>query len=101
MARLIFQFTCLPNGLSCAPRIFTKILKQVYAHLRVLGHTCMEHIDDSSLIARNYNDCVNNIHDTIGLFTRLHCAPREINFEASSRNRVPHGFIFHSLTMIV
>ena len=36
-----FQFNCLPNGLSCAPWIFTKILKLVYAHLRVLGHTCM------------------------------------------------------------
>ena len=36
-----FQFTCLPNRLSRAPRIFTTILKPVYAHLRVLGHTCM------------------------------------------------------------
>lgn len=27
----LFQFTCLPNGLSCAPRCFTKILKPVYA----------------------------------------------------------------------
>ena len=23
----LYEFTCLPNGLSCAPRIFTKILK--------------------------------------------------------------------------
>lgn len=30
----LFQFTCLPNGLSCAPRIFTKILKPIYATLR-------------------------------------------------------------------
>ena len=29
-----YQFTCLPNGSSSAPRIFTKILKPVYAHLR-------------------------------------------------------------------
>ena len=32
-----YQFTCLPNGLSCAPRAFTKILKPVYSHLRGLG----------------------------------------------------------------
>ena len=32
-----YQFTCLPNGLSCAPRALTKILKPVYSHLRSLG----------------------------------------------------------------
>lgn len=34
----LFQFTCFPNGLSSAPRIFTKILKPVYATLRSQGH---------------------------------------------------------------
>jgi len=29
----LFQYTCLPNGLSSAPRIFTKILKPVHASL--------------------------------------------------------------------
>ena len=33
-----FQYTCLPNGLACAPRLFTKILKPVYSHLRSLGN---------------------------------------------------------------
>jgi len=23
----LYQFTCLPNGLACAPRLFTKLLK--------------------------------------------------------------------------
>lgn len=34
----LFQFTCLPNGLACASRLFTKILKPVYATLRQKGH---------------------------------------------------------------
>ena len=45
-----YQFTCLPNGLACTPRMFTKILKPVYSHLRMLGHTFMGHIDDSLLV---------------------------------------------------
>ena len=32
-----FQFTCLPNGLSSAPRIFTKLLKPAYSVLRSKG----------------------------------------------------------------
>ena len=30
----LYQYTCLPNGLSSAPRLFTKLLKPVYALLR-------------------------------------------------------------------
>ena len=30
---IYFQFTCLPNGLACAPRLFTKLLKPVYTHM--------------------------------------------------------------------
>ena len=65
------QFTCLPNGLSSAPRIFTKILKPIYAHLRSNGHTCMGHIDDSLLIGQTFHLCQQNIMDTVTLFTKL------------------------------
>ena len=71
---LIFQwkgeyylFTCLPNGLSSAPRILTKILKPVYARLRSIGHTCMGHIDDSLLVGQSFNSCHRNIADTVTL----------------------------------
>ena len=32
-----YEFTCLPFGLCSAPRIFTKLLHPVMAHLRFLG----------------------------------------------------------------
>lgn len=35
----LFQFTSLPMGLSSAPRIFTKIMKPMFSHLRKLGHS--------------------------------------------------------------
>ena len=42
----LFQFCVLPNGLSSGPRVFTKVLKPVYAHLRQLGHITAGYIDD-------------------------------------------------------
>jgi hypothetical protein len=33
----LYQYTCLPNGLSGAPRIFTKLLKPVYSTLPPYG----------------------------------------------------------------
>jgi len=66
-----YQFTCLPNGLSSAPRVFTKILKRVYSHLRSIGQICMGHIDDSLLVAFSLGSCRKNIYDTVNLFTLL------------------------------
>ena len=34
----LYKFTAWPNGLSPCPRKFTKILKQPFANLRLLGH---------------------------------------------------------------
>lgn len=33
-----FQYNCLPIGLASAPRVFTKLLKQVYSALQSAGH---------------------------------------------------------------
>ena len=42
----LFHFTCLPFGLSCAPRVFTKMLKPVVALLRGRGVRLIAYIDD-------------------------------------------------------
>ena len=34
----LYQFTCLAQGLSSAPRLFTKLMKPVFSFLRELGH---------------------------------------------------------------
>ena len=39
--------TCLPNGLASAPRIFTKIMKPIFASLRTMGFINASYIDDS------------------------------------------------------
>ena len=66
-----YQYALLPNGLSSAPRICTKILKPVYANLRPIAHTCMGHIDDSFLIGQRFNSCERNVVDAVSLSTNL------------------------------
>ena len=95
-----FQFTCLPNGLSCAPLVYTKILKPVYAHLQMLGHTCTcITVWD---IAQKCYDCVNNIHDTVDLFTKFgFIVHPEKSILKPSQEMEFLGFIINSLTMTV
>ena len=61
----------MPNGLSSAPRCFTKLLKPVYSTLRQYGHINVGYIDDSYLQGSDTTECLLNISDTQTLFTRL------------------------------
>ena len=49
----LFHYNSLPNGLSSGPRMFTKILKPPFAHLRSLGYVITGYIDDSLLIQQS------------------------------------------------
>ena len=52
-----YQFTCLVMGLTTAPRVFTKVLKPVFASLRASGHISTTYIDDSYLQGETYKAC--------------------------------------------
>ena len=69
-----------PNGLACAPRLFTKLLKPVYATLQSEGITCLGYIDDCLLIADTHVGCQRAIDRAIHLFTELGFL---INYEKS------------------
>ena len=45
-----FQFTCLPFGLCSAPRVFTKFLRPVMAHLQKQGLRLVIYLDDLLLM---------------------------------------------------
>lgn len=56
----LYAFTCLAFGLASAPRVFTKIMKVVFSHIRRMGIDSYFYIDDSLLQAENYAICENN-----------------------------------------
>lgn len=67
----LYEYTSLPNGICCAPRLYTKLMKPVYATLRKNGHTNAGYIDDSLLAADSYETCECNVKDTVALMTHL------------------------------
>ena len=66
----LYQYTCLPNGLSCAPRVFTKLLKPVYTTLHNLGYLSLGYIDDSYLQGDTSSECLENVNCTASLFKK-------------------------------
>ena len=67
----LYQFTCMPNGLSCAPRLFTKLLKPVYETLHNKGYLNLGYIDDSYLQGETRSECCENVENTAALLNKL------------------------------
>ena len=64
----LYKFVCLPNGLTSAPRLFTKILVPVFAVLHKEGHDIMGYLDDSILFGDNYDECKAAVLRAVTLF---------------------------------
>ena len=53
----MYQFNCLCFGISSAPRVFTKIMKVIFSHIRKTGISAFFYIDDSLLEAASPKLC--------------------------------------------
>ena len=51
-----YQYNPLPFGLTIAPRVFTKILKPLLAHLRAKGLRLVAYLDDILVIGKNQGE---------------------------------------------
>ena len=61
----LMQFTCLPFGLACAPRVFTKLLKPVVAFFRRHGIRMIIYLDDMIVM----NQCPLSLSQDLSLIT--------------------------------
>ena len=98
-----YRFTCLANGISSAPRTFTKLLKVPLAHLREHHNiTVTAYLDDLLLIAASPQQLIADLDTTQSLL-------RKLGFYISSKKSVltPStsiqflGFTLNSQTMLV
>jgi hypothetical protein len=98
----VYKFTCLPNGLACAPRLFTKLLKPIYSTFLSQGYLSVGYIDDSYLQGDNWQECYNIIQATINLFSQLgFIVHPEKSVMAPSQKLNFLGFIVNSNDMTV
>lgn len=56
----LYAFVCLPFGYSAAPRVFTKLLKPIYAWFRSQAIRCAYYIDDSLNMNCDRDLCLEN-----------------------------------------
>ena len=99
---VLYEFTCLPMGLACSPRIFTKLLKPIFCYLRSIGLMSVYYLDDSLLFGDSLHSCTDNLSKTASTLESLGFT---INIEKSvfkpSRVIKFLGFIIDSEKMIV
>jgi hypothetical protein len=68
----LFQFTCLPNGLSSGPRVFTKLMKVPLSYLRKNHNVNIScYIDDVFISDDSYSKCLENAKKTAQLLQEL------------------------------
>ena len=63
----LYEFQALPNGLASGPRLFTKLTKPFFSHLRKMGLLNSPYIDDCLLLGDNFDDCKMNVLKTVEL----------------------------------
>ena len=98
----LYKFVTLPNGLSSAPQIFTKLMKPVYSTLRTRSHVSSGYLDDSFLLGDTFAECQTNINDTYALFNDLgFTVSGEKSVTLPTQVIVHLGFVLNSISMTV
>jgi hypothetical protein len=96
----LYEFRCLPFGLSSAPRAFTKILKPVAALLRSLGVRVVFYLDDILLLRQNKDELWKIFHQVVDLLQNLgFTVKREKCSPLPTQQLIFLGALLNSVTM--
>ena len=98
----LFEFICLPFGLSSAPRVFTKVMKPIVADLRNRGIKLVIYLDDLAIISESHemglanSKVVVNVLESLGFIVNL-----EKSSLTPSQEILYLGFVINSANMTV
>ena len=93
----IYQYTCMPNGYGPAMRIFTKVTKVPFSHLRSKGFVSF--VDDSYLPVNTYKARLHYIENTIELLQNLGFTIHPTKSTLTPTQRTFLGFVIDSVQM--
>jgi len=97
-----YQFTCLPQGLSSAPRIFTKVIRVILTFLRRQNIRIAAWIDDFLMASSSLSLCQDQAFQTIRTFEELGFVPNLEKSQLSPSQRIYHlGLIWDSVEFSV
>ena len=92
----------MPNGYYDAMRIFTKILKPVFGHLRQEGHLSVIFVDESYLQGDTEQECMNNIQATVDSLLKFGFIVHEKKSVLKPTQKIEFlGFIIDSNSMTI
>ena len=98
----LFQFTCFPNGLSEAPRLFTRLLDPIKYTMGKLGIRFISYLDDLLLMNQDQHKLVEQASIVIQLFVNLGFVINTSKSVTSPTQCLEFlGFILNSVTMKV
>ena len=84
----LYRFARLPNGLTSAPIIFTKIMKSVLSTLRKLDYSVMNYLYDIFICGDTFEECRDAALATVNLLLKLGFSihPKKISTDTSAEN---------------
>lgn len=98
----MYQFTCLPNGLSSGPRYFTRLSKVLFSELRKQGFMSTSYIDDSLLIADTLSEAKQNIRKTVEISGKAGFVVHPEKSVLTPTHEITYlGFILNSKNMTI
>lgn len=95
----LYRFRVLPFGLTSAPRVYTKVMRPVAAHLRSKGVRLIVYLDDWLIIGETAEVVLNHVTIAVNLFEELGL---KVNYEKSHMKPVTCleflGFVISSVS---